>query len=111
MDAPTEVFDERSMNWVANDADVNLLFLRTTHRYINDRFRARGYVFLNEVLDTIGLPITPEGQVLGWSFSGQGDGHIDFGIDEREDGCFDLEFNIDGFILDKLPPRKKRTKL
>ena len=96
-------------NWEGN-SDYNLMFLRGIQNYANDLLNSRGHVFLNEVLDGIGLQRTEEGQVLGWCL-GLGDDFVDFGIDEyysdeysdaAQDGYLKnihLNFNCDGNIL------------
>ena len=83
-------------------------FLRNTQNYWNDIFTTRGHVFMNEVLDSLGLPRTPAGQVCGW-YKGAGDDYIDFGYmesfmrdfmaeDERCCRNIHLNFNVDGPI-------------
>lgn len=90
-------FDHKNSRW-ADNPDYNEAFLKAQQNYWNDRLRARGYVFLNEVLDTLGLPLTQEGQTQGWS---RGD-EIYFGKIVHQDSI-DLYFNVQGEILDKLP--------
>ena len=96
-------------NWEGN-SDYNLMFLKSIQNYANDLLHSRGHVFLNEVLDAIGLKRTEEGQSLGWCL-GLGDDFVDFGIDEyysdeysdaHQDGYLKnihLNFNCDGNIL------------
>lgn len=106
-------FDEvSSRNWSV-DPDINLLFLRSQQLYLNDRLRARGHVFLNEVYDSLGLSHTEAGAIVGWRWKkGTGDDFIDFGcwdggevvmdfFNGRE-GAILLDFNVDGVIYDKL---------
>jgi len=89
------------------------MFLRSIERQMNDKLRANGFVFLNEVLEALGLQRNKDGQQVGWVLeSPEGDGFIDFGIfgdDElgvlydfstgREDSIW-LRFNAQGNILD-----------
>ena len=96
-------------NWEAN-SDYNLMFLRGIQNYANDLLHSRGHVFLNEVLDAIGLKRTQEGQSLGWCL-GLGDDFVDFGLEEyftdeysdaSQDGYLKnihLNMNCDGNIL------------
>ena len=67
-------FDERSSNYYP-DRDINLLFLSGVQAHLNRKLQARGCVFLNEVFETLGLPRTRAGQLIGWT-----DGFIDLGI-------------------------------
>jgi hypothetical protein len=48
------------------------LFLRNVLNYCADRLKARGHLFLNEVLNEVGLPVTPQGQLVGWLYSEDG---------------------------------------
>lgn len=106
--------------WVTNpfwnDAsnEYNMMFIKNQERYANDLLRAKGYLFLNQVYELLGLPITQEGNVVGWVYdkdSTVGDNFVDFGI--YADSCANyndfingvddyilLDFNVDGNILD-----------
>lgn len=105
-------FDETSVNW-SRDAGYNLMFLRAAQNHANDLLHARGYVFLNEVYAQIGIPMSQDGQLVGWVRTGSGDGYVDFGIydfvsDDRRafvnglERSILLDFNVDGFIQDKI---------
>lgn len=104
-------FDEYCTGW-DKDPDYNLMFLRRTQDYANDKLQSRGYLFLNEVYEMLGLPHTRAGQIVGWVYeSGRGDNYVDFGIYDlhneqkrdfvngRERSIL-LDFNVDGNILD-----------
>lgn len=83
--------------------------LENLQKYANDKLHAKGYLFLNEVLEDLGLPKSKAGQFVGWTYdlaSPRGDNYIDFGIPkfDKEDpfaGLW-LNFNCDGEILDIL---------
>lgn len=104
-------FDIGNPNW-QKDATLNLAFLRNVEKYMNDRLRTKGHVFLNEVYDALGIPRTKEGQIVGWIYSKDnpvGDNYIDFGIyDVYKPATADfvngyersilLDFNLDGNI-------------
>lgn len=109
-------FDESNPNWDKNP-NFNMVFLKGVQCRMNDLLHARrtdrkpGVVVLNEVYDALGFPPTQEGAVIGW-ITGLGDDEIDFGL-YREDnqarkfvnGVANkilLDFNHDGFILDKI---------
>lgn len=102
-------FDSSNSNY--GTKEMNETFLRSQEAYFNDRLRAHGYVFLNEVLEALGLPRTPAGQIVGW-LDGHGDDFISFGAssgwNERyteENGyeCgYILDFNVDGPIWDMI---------
>lgn len=106
-------FDEACSGWT-KDPELNLMFLKRQQSYANDLLQRRGYLFLNEVYDMLGIPRTKAGQVVGWVYDENcpvGDNYVDFGIyDIRREKCRDfvngyertilLDFNPDGNILD-----------
>lgn len=101
-------FDSRSRCCEKN-MDYNRMFLKAQEAYANQLLRSRGHVFLNEVLDSLDLPRTPAGQIVGWTKNGP-DGYITFRTTEvdRElsDGRFEpvllLDFNVEGNIWEKM---------
>lgn len=110
-------YDDGCKGWEKN-SELNLLFLRAEQNYANDRLKARGYLFLNEVYERLGIPTTRMGQVVGWIYDPKnpdhkGDNYVDFGIYNmhREkvrdfvngyEEVILLDFNVDGDILDKI---------
>ena len=105
-------FDETSAAWTKNP-ECNKLFLLRQQEYANAKLRARGYLFLNEVYETLGVPRTSAGQLIGWVYDEEnpvGDNYVDFGIFTKRNGKFVngfeksvlLDFNVDGNILDRL---------
>lgn len=105
-------YDEySSRNW-SPQPDINLMFLRQAQNYANDRLKARGHMFLNEVFSELGMSHTKAGAVVGWRWNkNSGDDYIDFGIwDGTQDkvneffngreGAILLDFNVDGVIYD-----------
>lgn len=103
------IFDSTNVNFSTKEMNEN--FLRSNQRFLNDRLQARGYLFLNEVLETLGLPESRMGQIVGWTTDGP-DGYVSFGVsggwNERIDNdgeyCTDylLDFNVQGMILDDI---------
>lgn len=106
-------FDQLNPNYQEN-ASLNLAFITSVQRFWNMKLNLRGYVFLNEVYETLGIPATPAGQVVGWCSDGNGgeDGYIDFNIDNPknkqaqmfirgDERSVFLDFNVDGEIFRK----------
>ena len=103
-------FDESSCKW-SKTPSYNQMFLETQQIYANELLNTRGHIFLNEVYDSLGLPRTKEGAIVGWVQNGNGDGYVDFGlynpknptardfINGYERSIF-LDFNVDGVIYD-----------
>lgn len=106
--------EESSANWYPNE-DNNIFFLNAQRSWLNDRLNSRGFLFLNEVKEALGLPIDAKGQQVGWiAGTKYGDGYVDFGINGVDDGRIAdflrgdqggiwLDFNVDGVILDLIP--------
>lgn len=108
-------FDSSCKAWEEN-AEYNMMFLKAQQTYANDRLKANGYLFLNDVYDMLGIPRTKAGQVVGWLYDPKnpdhkGDDYVDFGLYDlykektREfvngyEEVILLDFNVDGPILD-----------
>lgn len=85
-----------------NDRCV-LAYLSHVQSYFNEVLIVNGYVFLSQVLMKLDLKSTSYALVTGWTLDGDGDGFIDFGITSAGYPMgFDLNFNCDGYILDKI---------
>lgn len=117
-DPYTFIWDETTTKesgaYKLGDFAFNEAFLRGVEQAVNNKLRnLTGYIFLNEVLEDLGLPKTKAGQEVGWVMN-PGDGHtgddyIDFGIEVVDDvnketmkitRRYILHFNCDGYILD-----------
>lgn len=105
-------FDESNPNWKPMP-HANQTFLSCQQQYANDLLASRGYVFLNEVYTLLGFKHTKAGQIVGWTYEGEGDGFIEFGIFNKsyqdgmrfatgEERSVWLDFNVDGTILDEI---------
>ena len=108
-------FDDGCTGW-EKDPELNLMFLRRQQSHANDMLKARGYLFLNEVYEMLGIPRTKAGQIVGWIYDEKnpiGDNFVDFGIydinNEKNRDFVNgyertilLDFNVDGNILDMM---------
>ena len=101
-------FDEYNVNWTKTP-EYNRMFLQSQQNWANNRLKAHGFVFLNEVYESLGLDRSQAGQMVGWKLNGNGDGFVDFGLfsigDENSrafvngvEGTVLLDFNVDGVI-------------
>lgn len=102
-------FDETNRNWKRGGFH-NQTFISVQQQFANDRLNADGHLFLNDVYKALGLPITSEGQAVGW-VRGNGDDHVDFGVfagdsymgemfaNGKESSIW-LDFNVDGVVWD-----------
>lgn len=107
-------FDQLNPNYV-EDNQTNKDWILSVQRHYNTKLNLRGYVFLNEVYETLGFEKTTAGQVVGWcSWENDGeDCQIDFGIDDPankqaqlfirgDERAVFLDFNVDGEIHKKI---------
>lgn len=107
-------FDEGSSLW-SKEPEYNLIVLHAQQMWANDMLHARGHVFLNEVYDSLDIPRSEAGAVVGWIMSpdGETDNFIDFNVFVGEtqqardfvngnEGSILLDFNVDGVIWDKI---------
>ena len=75
-------FDEASRHW-ENNAEYNMMFLHSAQEYMNQRLRAYGHLFLNEVYDYLDIPRTQAGNCMGWVYDEKNqivDPYVDFNI-------------------------------
>lgn len=92
-------FDSSCKDWEANNMKYNLMRMTILEQYCNDVLRSRGYVFLRDIYEYLGIPITRESLFAGWYYDPsevfEGN-HIDFHIHISEDEqAVELEFNAD----------------
>jgi len=106
-------FDEYNNNWT-RDAERNKKFLLDQQLWLTDKLRRKGYLFLNEAYEDLGMPITKAGNVVGWVYDPKSDtlaNKVDFGIfdlSKEENRLFVngyersilLDFNVDGNVFD-----------
>lgn len=113
-------FDEfNSLAWEKDDC-YNLNFLKAQQAAANHILTAKGYLFLNDVYEMLGLDKTEAGNVVGWLYEPNNpkrDNYVDFGMTNiyregvaeflsGEERSIWLDFNVDGPILDKAFKRK-----
>ena len=105
-------FDNYSVQY-RNDPSLNLFFLKSQQNYANDKLKANGFLFLNEVYEMLGLPRTKAGAIVGWVWGtkDEQDDYVDFGLYETYNAAsvngyepvFIIDPNVDGVIYDLLP--------
>jgi hypothetical protein len=65
------------------DVDADLFFLKAQQAFMNQRLKAEGFLFLNDVFEALGFRKTSAGQLVGWIDDQElGDGFVDFGLDD-----------------------------
>lgn len=109
-------FDASCKGFEKGQPEYNMMFLKEKEFWANNELKTKGYLFLNDVYDMLGIDRTEAGQIVGWIYDPKDDSienFIDFGIfDARSEanrrfvnGMEDvilLDFNVQGPIIDKI---------
>lgn len=96
------VFDSSCNAW-DKDREFNLMYLQAAQNHYNDVLKARGYVFLRDVYEYLGIPVTAASLIAGWVYDLENkftDNHIDFGIQPTDGADIQMDFNADGNIVE-----------
>lgn len=111
----TKLFDETSRYYTKTPA-INFAFLRKKQDEANQLLKRRGYLFYNEVLKMLDLPLVSEGDYIGWVYDNRviaGNNYVDFGLTDfssesvryfinGRESIVMLNFNVDGYIYDSI---------
>lgn len=73
----TAEFNSSNASWSSDEA-VNRMFLRGVLSHMNHKLHVQGHLFLNELLDVLGISRTKEGATSGWTMNASG--YIDMEI-------------------------------
>lgn len=107
------MFDQNTSSSWNKEPGYNRFFIQCQQNYANDMLKSRGYLFLNEVYNMLGLSWTKEGQLVGWVLGDCGDGYVDFGVFEGDrfmgqefvngnERSVLLDFNVTGIMFDQI---------
>lgn len=108
-------FDDSCEGWDPNP-EYSLAFLNKQQAVATDMLKSRGYLYVNEVYELLGIKPCIEGQTHGWIYDEEnpiGDNYVDFGIyrlhvEKNRDfvngyeQVILLDFNQDGYIMKHL---------
>lgn len=105
-------FDETSTIWSKNPT-INLFTVKSAEDWANAKLEKEGVLFVNQILQELGLPIHPEGNVLGWVNDYNAIHQVDFGLYNDPSGVKAaflngeernvlLEFNIEGNVWENM---------
>lgn len=112
-------FDETTSDaFQRNNLDYNRMFLNQRQSYFNDILNAKGYLFLGDIFEALGIERDKRSQIVGWVKDAGGDNFVDFGFDilpvKDDNGEYEdkikLDFNVMGNILDLIPAKKGETR-
>lgn len=91
---------DTSWNW-KQDEFYNKMFLEAQMNFVQQRFVMRKYVFLNEVLESMGLARTTLGQTHGWSTEADNT-HVEIDLTADINAEFLIRFNNLSNIVDHI---------
>ena len=97
-------FDESCYGWT-DDKEYLFMYLKHLEKNFNELLVKRGYVFLRDIYEMLGIPITKTSCIVGWKVDREhlmGDNFIEISIQEDENSKLWLDFNVDGNIIDRL---------
>lgn len=116
-------FSIRTSTQWRNDPDYNLQFVKSCERVAEQKFKAEGHLFLDEVYEMLGFDLEghSNAKIVGWIDDGTGTKHVDFRIfcpdspwdvqavnraalkgDKYYDSEIYLDLNCDGIIIDRI---------
>lgn len=98
------IFDDGCSGWT-KDRYTNLMFVKCRESYCNDLLKSRGWLFLRDVYEMLGIQVTKESCLVGWIFeqnNQHGDNFVEFNIIESDGPNITLDFNVDGCIINRL---------
>ena len=109
------IYDDGCIGYT-KDPEYNKQFLLRQQAYANQKLKAQGYLFLNDVYKMLGFAPTKAGHVVGWIYDEKhpvGDNYVDFGLFNTDDPAarrfingleknIILDFNVDGNIYDMM---------
>lgn len=91
-----QIFNSKCSLWDKNQ-EFNLMFLKAQQNYFNDVLRVRRYVFLRDIYEVFGFPVTRKTLFAGWVYDLEKpicDNFIDFGmLTDGEEADIKLNFN------------------
>lgn len=95
------LFDKDCATW-ERDREFNKFYVRAMEEHFNDILKYRGYVFLRDVYERFGWPVTLDSIKCGWRYdTDAGYRPIKFTIfvsEDPSDPNLIIDFNVDGDI-------------
>lgn len=79
------LFNQDTSVYSEPDEVFNLHFVRSKQIYLNELLRARGYVYMNQIYETLGLRWDPERENRCYIYK-RGDRIIDLGVKNTRNG-------------------------
>lgn len=103
-----KTIDHRSFLW-RNDREYNNCAVLCALKYCHDLLKAQGYLFLNQVYQKLGLPLTKEGQTYGWVHDKMHENDILWIVWHENDEEVDVHITFGPLenILDTLPSEEE----
>ena len=100
-------FNCNNTSWT-DDQNYNMIAIKSILNYCYDKFKVRGYLFLNEVYRELGFPQTRQGQIAGWVFDENKLKTVMWTVWSRPDECdIHITFEPINDILYALPDEQQ----
>lgn len=95
------IFGEDCIKWSA-DRRHNYFFIKAVQSYFNDLLKSRGYVFIDEIYKQLSIENTKDCYGIGWIYEDDNYIAIDICADIGPQHRLALDFNVDGYIIDRI---------
>jgi hypothetical protein len=102
------LWDERSSTF-QHLPEYNIHYIKLQEDFLTDKLRADGYLFLNDVYKAFDIPVTQNGQLVGWIIpSDQSDDFVEIKWTEMYNAqrSIMLDFNCAGLVYHMLDDAK-----
>lgn len=83
-------FDKESSCWF-KDVEINEVFLKVQKKAIIDKFLYRGYIYLNEICDVLGMNWDPHNENVVWI---KGDHGFNITYEHTGDNAFTINIGV-----------------
>lgn len=106
IDPYNRIFRQGDTTAWKSDLESNRFFLTSQRRFAQEKLNRQGYLYLDDVYQSLGFPESPISRVVGWKVERLPDGtknipHVDFGLDKphpddwkyTKEGAVYLDFN------------------
>lgn len=79
----TVIFDKRSSKYENDNFEFNKLFVKATLKYLIDRYKVTGYLYMNTLYEQLGLKWNACDENNCWVYNRDGELKIDISEDEK----------------------------
>ena len=77
-------FNQNTSWYASKSKEADRMYIRLQETYVNDLLKYRGYVYINQIYEALGVKWDTERENLCCKYNGGN--HIDFNVQSVEDG-------------------------